>query len=77
MGESVIADLVTLVHHAAQQIRIRLAVLADDKKCRRNVFLFENVEDRRRPLRIGTIVKSQRDQARMIAGRAESRTTKG
>ena len=67
MGESVIADFVAFVDDAAQQIRIRLAVLADDEKRRRHIFLLQDVENRRCPVRIRAIVKSQRDQSRMIA----------
>ena len=40
MCECVIADFVTFVHDAAQQIGIGLAVFTDDKKRRRDIFAF-------------------------------------
>ena len=67
MSESVISYFMTLIHHAAQQIRIGLTVLTDYEKCRRYIFLFEDVEDSRCPIRIGAIVERQRDRTRMIA----------
>ena len=64
---SVITNLMTFVNQAAQQVRIGLSVFPDNKECSRNLFLFENVEDCRRPSRIGTVIKSQRDESGMIA----------
>ena len=61
MGKSVIADLVTFVDHAPQQLGMRLPVFAQHEKGSRHVFAFENIQDRRRPLRIRSVIKGKRD----------------
>src|ERR1043166_5529595 len=68
MRERVVAELVTFVHDALHEIRIRLTVLADDEEGGRHLLLFQNVKNGRRPTRIGTVVKCECQQAGTIAG---------
>src|SRR6185503_2229538 len=67
MRVRVVANFVTFVNQAAHQVRIGLSVLSDNKECSRNVFLFENIENCRRPPRIGAIIKGQRDKSGVIS----------
>ena len=34
---------------------------SDHKKCRRRIFLFQNIQNFRRPFRVGPVVKTERD----------------
>src|SRR5437879_3318709 len=67
MSKSVIANFMTFIYFAPQQIGISLAVFSHDEKRRRHILLFENIEDARRPFWIWSIVKGQRDGAGMIS----------
>src|SRR5262245_7150444 len=63
MRERMIADVVTLGDDAFDQLRIALPVLADDEERRRDVFLFQYIQDAWRPLRVWAIIKGQRDRS--------------
>ena len=65
---SVVPDLVTFVDDAPNEARIFLRVHAHEKERRLHVRRFQNVENLRRPSRIGTVVESDRDL--MLAARA-------
>ena len=67
MGKRMIANLVTLINHAPQQLGMGLTILAHHKEGRRDVLAFQNIEDRRRPLRVGSIIEGDRDRAGFIA----------
>ena len=57
MRVRVIADFVAVVVLALEDFRIFAGLHADDEERSRNVFLFQDVENLRRPARIGTVVK--------------------
>ena len=44
-----------------------MRVLADDEEARMNALLLEDVEDLRRPVRVGPVVEGQRELARCVA----------
>eukprot|EP01035_Chromulina_nebulosa_P033622 gene33623-45033_t len=56
-----------------EQAMLRQRVLADDEEGARGLFRLQDVEDARRPGRIGAIVEGQRDHARAIAGTLDDR----
>ena len=60
MGEGVIAHLVALVEDALDQAGMRFRVGADDEEGRIDILLFQDVENRRCPLRIRPVVERQR-----------------
>ena len=63
MSEAVVADLMPLVLHAADDRLISCDLLADEKeRCMRAAF-FEPVKERGGRLRRGTVVKRERDAA--------------
>ena len=63
MSEAVVADLMPLVLHAADDRLISCDLLADEKeRCMRAAF-FEPVKERGGRLRRGTVVKRERDTA--------------
>src|SRR5690349_8238685 len=68
MRERVIPDFVAFIDDAPHEIGISLSVLADYEERRRDLFLFEDVENGRRPTRIGTIVEREREQTGTITG---------
>ena len=68
MGERMIADLMSVSDNAFDEIGICLAVLADDEKCSRYVFLFENIQNFRRPDRIGAVVEGEHDLSDLVTG---------
>ena len=59
--ERMIADLVPLTQHPAQQLGMELGILPDDEKGRGGVAGLERVEDERCPGGIGPVVERQRD----------------
>src|SRR3954471_10242607 len=67
MGIGMAADLMALPDRAGEQRALRDRILADDEEGRRNMPRLENVEDLRRPSRIGAVVEGQRNQARAIS----------
>ena len=68
VGEGVVADVVALGDFALHQPRRHLGVRADDEERGRHVLGLEDVEDLRRPLRIGAVIEGQRDLVRQRAG---------
>ena len=74
MGVGVIADIVALGEDPSHEIGIGLRVLADDEEARANVLLLQDIENLRRPVRIGTVVEGECE----LAGVAPVRSmTKG
>src|ERR1044072_2860491 len=63
-----IPDRVPFVKNAPDQIGVCLAILPDNKKRGFYIFLFQDVEDLRRPLGIRPVVKCKRDLALLIPG---------
>ena len=59
MGVGVIANIVALGEYPSHEIGIGLRVLADDEEARANVLLLQDIENLRRPVRIGTVVESE------------------
>ena len=68
MGVGMVTDFVAVGVFALQDFGIFAGLHADDEKRGGDVFLFEDVEDLRRPARIGAIVK--RD-CQFLLGRAD------
>ena len=68
MRVGVVADFVAVGVFALQDFGIFAGLYADHEKCGGNVFLFEDVEDLRRPARVGAIVKRDRQ---FLFGRAD------
>ena len=60
MRESVIAYFVALLVRTLYQLRMLIGGFADREKCCWSMFLFEDIEDFRRPRLVGTVVESQR-----------------
>ncbi len=71
MGIGVIADIVTIPHHLAQQRRMANCFFTDDEEGGGYFFLFKNFQDLRRPARIRAIIESQGQLAGDIAGSAD------
>ena len=67
VGIRVIADLVTFIPDAPNEIRVTFGVLSDEKERRFDVFLFQNVEHLHRVRRGRTIVDGQRNHSRLVA----------
>src|SRR5262245_52869485 len=67
VGERVVSDVMTLIHDAPHQVRIRCRVFANDEETGMNALFLQDVEDLWRPVWIGTIIKSERDLARQVA----------
>ena len=67
VGIGVIADLVPLTQETADEAGFGDRVFADQKKGRGDVVRFEDVEDLRRPHRVGPVVERERDQPGMVA----------
>ena len=61
VGVGMIAQLEPVRHDPAQDDRMLKRVFADDEECSRRVFHLENIEHLGRPLRIRSIIKSQRN----------------
>jgi hypothetical protein len=61
VGVAVVADLVAVVCHAAQQARVAERVLADDEEGCRDVLGFQHRQDLRGKFGIGPVVESKRD----------------
>ena len=57
----VIADLVAFRHNSPNESRIFLRVHSDEEKRGLHVCCFQNVENLRRPFRIGSVIESERD----------------
>ena len=68
MGVGVIADIVALGEDPSHEIGIGLRVLADDEEARANVLLLQDIENLRRPVRIGTVVEGECELAGCRAG---------
>ena len=68
MRKGMIANFVTFVHDATQQVGVRLSVLANHEERSRHILLFEYVQNCRRPVRIGSVIETQGDRSRMISG---------
>ncbi len=66
MGKRVVADAMTFVINAFCQARELVGLNADEEKCCGSVLMLEHIEDLRRPLRIGAVVKSERDQVATV-----------
>src|SRR5437867_11767537 len=66
MRERVIPDLMSLRDDSPDESRVFVRVLADDKEDRLNPALFQNVQDLRRPIGIGTVIKAKNDLARVF-----------
>src|SRR5215831_7055838 len=64
----VVPDLVSFVDDAANKRRVTLCVYSDDEKCGLYICRFKNIQNFRRPSRIGAVVKSNRDL--VLAARA-------
>src|SRR5258706_8822223 len=67
MGISVVANLMTFIDHAAQEIGVSLSVFPNNEESGGHVFLFQDVEDWGRPPRVRTVIKSQGHESRAIA----------
>jgi hypothetical protein len=61
MGEGVVADFVPSASTPLHQARIGFRIAADDEEGGRHMLGAQNVENLRRPFRIGTVVEGQRD----------------
>ena len=59
-----IPDLVAFRHNPPNESRIMFRIYADEKESRLHVCRFQDVENLRRPFRIGPIIKSDRDLMR-------------
>src|SRR5215467_6495186 len=64
----VVPDLVSFVHDPANKPRVTLCIYSDDEKRGLYVSCFKNVQNFRRPSRIGAVIKSECDL--MLAARA-------
>ena len=62
MGEGVVADLVAFGEDALDQPRMGLGVGADDEETRLDVLFLQDIENRRRPLRVRPVVECQRQR---------------
>ena len=67
MRERVIADLVPLAHVSLQQSNVLLRLLPDHQEGALHVILLQDVENPRRPDRIGPIVETQRQLVRIVS----------
>src|SRR3974390_3411548 len=77
MRVGVIAELMALGEDSLDQSRTRLGVAADDEKRRLHMFGFEDIEDLRRPLRIGTVIECQCDFLWMVAAELMDHVVRG
>src|SRR5262249_7988220 len=50
------------------EIRVRLRVLSDDEEARMDTLVLQNIQDLRRPIRVGTVVEGERKLLRLVAG---------
>ena len=64
----VVSNFVAFVHNSADELRITFRIFSNEEKRRFHVGCFQNVEHLRRPFRIGSVVKRDRDL--MFAARA-------
>ena len=60
MGIGVVADFMALGHHPLHEAGIGLGIAADDEEGGRHMLGLEDVENLRRPFRIGAVVEGQR-----------------
>src|SRR5437764_15310920 len=67
MSESVVPDLVAFAIKSRSHIRKFIRLDADQEKCRRGVFFFQNVENLRGPLRVRSVIEGKRDLVRAVA----------
>jgi len=67
VGEGVVADLLTLPIHLADDVGVFGHLLADHEEGGLDVVTLQHVEDARRPDRIGPVVEGERD---LMRGRA-------
>ncbi len=67
MGVGVIANLVALAHEPLHQADVLGGLCAYEKECPFHIFLLEDVEDLRRPLRVGSVVEGNGNFVGMIA----------
>src|SRR5579863_247823 len=61
MGVSMIADLVSLAVNALGQRIVGFRLSPDQKECGGGVLLLKDIENLRRPLRVGPVVEGDRD----------------
>ena len=63
MGIGVVADLMAFGQHPLHQAGMRLHVGADHEEGGGHVLVLQDVQDRRRPVRIGPVIEGQRQLA--------------
>ena len=68
MGEGVVAHVVALGQHTLHERGISLRVVADDEEAGMDALVFQDVEDLRRPVGVGTVVEGQCELAGLVAG---------
>jgi len=68
VGPGMIADEMADAGHAAGELDLGLGELADHEKCGVDVVLGEDVEEARRPCRIGAVVEGEGELARAARG---------